>query len=317
MTLYDRMFELPIVPPLPALLDPPTQRAAVEATRKSTPSMRDTSLRGSEIYDISNVAALVRQRGMTPEDIAGELACLAPPFIKIWMEWDIGSVGPHPARRMGVSIQFVTREQMLSLNVSDPTIGKWFKQGTSLGLKWALMLREFVEFKPQPDMFLGTVRGPYSDTLIPLGERGEILGPPGRELWPNVTAREGKVIADHASVALYALALLNCDNVTDETHAPPAKLNKSRKKKGKQPLVRYKTIKIDPFATHAPARGASTGTGGKVARHKRAGGIRDYTQGKGLFGRVHGRFYFGPCLVGDANEGIVISDYSIEPSEKK
>ena len=105
------------------------------------------------------------------------------------------------------------------------------------------------------------------------------------------------------------LLLVCCKNITTETIFPPAKLNRKRKKKGKQPIFSYKTLIIKP-------------TGKKQESipkhlwdnriHLARGHFKTYTKENPLFGKITGRFWWQPHVRGRNHEGVVMKDYKIE-----
>ena len=315
---YDRIFEELICEPLPRTVDPIHQREIERTAPERTKHLREVA-RDAEVYEITNVANMVIDSEM---DIEKEIHCLAPPFPKVWMEWELRRYAgvSVPARRMGVFFtymgvrQFSDNRTHLDHEVLDELGTRLIDQGA----RWLLFVTDFLEFSAMPDMIVSPYRGSYSGSLLGLDEHGTPFDETCSVYHGAITRREAESIQSQRAIAFYALALLNCDNIESATTQPRGGLNKTRKKKGKKPLVRYHTIHVNPLKTPTVHKHSADGspTGRKMPRHKRAGGIRDYTKGNGLFGKIHGRFYFGPHLVGSAKEGIVVSDYSVDPEEK-
>lgn len=106
-----------------------------------------------------------------------------------------------------------------------------------------------------------------------------------------------------------ALLLLNCKNITTETHEAPSALNKARRNKGKQELFSYKTLKLivpqDKQDCHSK--------GGISLDHNRIhfcrGHFKEYTADAPLFGKITGLWWWQAHVRGQNRDGIVMKDY--------
>jgi len=109
-----------------------------------------------------------------------------------------------------------------------------------------------------------------------------------------------------------SLLLLNCKNITTETHEPPAALNKARRKKGKQELFTYKTLKlIVPQDKKGPhPKGDPSLDHNRI--HFCRGHFKEYTVEAPLFGRIIGLWWWQAHVRGKNRDGIVMKDYKVE-----
>lgn len=113
------------------------------------------------------------------------------------------------------------------------------------------------------------------------------------------------VVFYNAYVILCFIAALECSNVIEETNLAPIKLNKSRVKKGKEPLFDYKVLTLD---TKSKALNTNTSTTANTDRthtkreHLRRGHIRRYE---------HKTIWINPCVVGDKIKGSLKKDYLV------
>lgn len=105
------------------------------------------------------------------------------------------------------------------------------------------------------------------------------------------------------------LMFLNCRNIETIDNPPPEKLNKKRKKKGKQPLFTYKTLVIKPTGKQQQS----------VPRHLWEnrihlcrGHFKTYTAEAPLFGKYTGRYWWQPSVRGRSKDGVVMKDYQVE-----
>ena len=110
------------------------------------------------------------------------------------------------------------------------------------------------------------------------------------------------------------LSLLSCKNVTTEAVEPSVKLNKKRRKKGKEPLSIYKVLKLKPFGSAKAARSLPAGQAVNSSRlHLCRGHFKVFTEEAPLFGRITGRYWWQPQVRGSKSKGIVVKDYKLEP----
>lgn len=114
------------------------------------------------------------------------------------------------------------------------------------------------------------------------------------------------VVAD-AQYAMYVMrafcSAINCINVKRQEHARPAKLQKARAKRGKQPLFSYWTLRLDGKSDRGDDYG---GTHASPRVHLRRGHPRQYTPGKWTWVQAH--------AVGNKSLGVVHKDYTAGPA---
>jgi hypothetical protein len=109
------------------------------------------------------------------------------------------------------------------------------------------------------------------------------------------------------------MLLLSCKNIKAESVPPAEKLNKKRRKKCKQEMMEYKTLRLVLPKRDRPARaGAGNERDQRTARlHLCAGHFKTYTQDAPLFGKHTGRFWWQPHVRGDKDVGQVRKDYEV------
>ena len=120
-------------------------------------------------------------------------------------------------------------------------------------------------------------------------------------------------IADAASwfvyVILWSWLLLSCKNV-ELVESQPSHRTKKAQKDPTRVIHRELLVKNPPTARKKSASSRDDKRG--TAHHLRRGHFADYTKGKGLFGKYHGRYWIPPMMVGDRNFGTVIKSYRVE-----
>lgn len=128
---------------------------------------------------------------------------------------------------------------------------------------------------------------------------------------PVASAHIGDAHTTRFLTIALAMSLTNCGNVDQDIHHPPAKLQRARGRRGKPPLVSYRTLVIRPM-TRTGGTGPVDRSDAATRLHLRRGGFRDY-RANGLFGRDYLRrvFWFSPTLVGREEHGRIDKDYEV------
>jgi len=112
--------------------------------------------------------------------------------------------------------------------------------------------------------------------------------------------------------AFLATSFMHCRNIAINVVAPPPKLAKAARKRHGVPLVRFRTINIEPMRQVLRTEGRSHETGIKRALHICRGHFRTYSEEKPLFGRVSGTFFIPAHARGSASEGVVVPQYAVD-----
>lgn len=99
------------------------------------------------------------------------------------------------------------------------------------------------------------------------------------------------------------ISALHCSNVRQQEHAPSAKLQKARAKRGKAPLFSYWTLQLEGRSERGQDHG---GTHASPRVHLRRGHPRQYQPGKWTWVQAH--------AVGNRSAGMVHKDYSSGPA---
>ncbi len=289
------------------------------------------SLRTAEVILADNVSNYYYQG--TDQDywnILNDFPNCAPPFERVFIEWgpptvintDKGSIAPAKdlvdIRRFGCEI---ISSEIKPENVPFPkAFGmediRWVSEGTT-----------FIELR-SPSLLAPSigytwyVKKDGSIWLPSDSESGDLN--PKTITWPVHTDNKflaqslsanpalGQQMASHyLYVALLTLCFLNCKNTGLETYEPSERQNKSRVKKGKTPLLRYHILNIEPMKTILETEGDSKSVGLKKALHICRGHFKDFSHGKGLFGKFKGLYWWDAQVRGNSKQGFVDKDYRI------
>ena len=104
--------------------------------------------------------------------------------------------------------------------------------------------------------------------------------------------------------------LITCKNIGTVDNEPSDKLNKSRVKKGKQPIFTYKTLVIKPTSKRQESLEAQGLWENRI--HLCRGHFKEYSDEKPLFGKYTGRYWWQPSVRGRNTEGVVMKDYEVK-----
>lgn len=147
--------------------------------------------------------------------------------------------------------------------------------------------------------------------FTPLGEFGELWLNEAKKEYGDYERFVEEENYSEIVTALLFLDLLECKNIVTENILPPAKLNKKRQKKGKQPLLSYKTLVIKPTGKQQKSIPKHLW---ENRVHLCRGHFKTYTADAPLFGKYTGRYWWQPSVRGRNKKGVVVKDYHVEAS---
>lgn len=117
-------------------------------------------------------------------------------------------------------------------------------------------------------------------------------------------------------VSLLTVQFMHCKNVEIKENDPnkelPSRVRKHLEKKGKPPLDKYYTLEIEPMKKILKTEGNIGHNGLKMALHICRGHFKDFSNGKGLFGKHKGLYWWDSQVRGSKEHGNVIKDYEIK-----
>lgn len=116
--------------------------------------------------------------------------------------------------------------------------------------------------------------------------------------------------------ACLALSFMNCKNVRKVINEPDAPLSRKFEKRHGRPLQRFYTLQIEAMGEILRKEGKSEETGLRKALHICRGHFSDYSEGKGLFGKYHGRYWVPSHIRGKRAFGTVEKDYEVGSPSK-
>jgi hypothetical protein len=116
--------------------------------------------------------------------------------------------------------------------------------------------------------------------------------------------------------ALLTISFLHCKNVLLTDVQPPIKRvhNKAAKRRGEKDIIpmRYKVLDIKPMRQVLKNEGSEDTQGTSKALHICRGHFKHYENGRGLFGKYKGTYWFPEQTRGTLKQGLVDKDYRIK-----
>jgi hypothetical protein len=125
------------------------------------------------------------------------------------------------------------------------------------------------------------------------------------------------VLDTRTSVVLFALTLMNCKNISYAPHDPNKGVSlqkKGRCKKFKKAYIKYEILEIQPMKerkTNKTKSESPVEVENNHRLHTVRGHLKTYTAEKPLFGRLTGTYWWGDCIKGNAEIGIIEKDYNL------
>lgn len=265
-----------------------------------------------------------------------DFPCLAPPFELFWMEYeappticseDFGT-RPWPSHLpaavgglfFGFDVAEVVREgasnYLIEKLLSTSAPAEFRALIGSGAVRWIVCCD--LQFQVRKHHYLTDafrlVLGLDAAGLVASvdAERPAFYGSAPVDLPRDLLEQELTGCRNLANPFFLATSLMHCKNVSVEAVSHPPPVAKRRARAG-LPTIRYRTVNVEAIGRVLRAANEARRSGaGAPGVHIVRGHFKDYKEGAGLFGRLHGR-YFWPTLVrGSKASGVVMKGYNVE-----
>jgi hypothetical protein len=258
-----------------------------------------TMLTGAQMFSADNVAEyFYAVNSKEFWDSRYDFPCLAPPFLRMFIEWNRPSCiysnekgrssSAHLASKTGVLLSYV------------PTAFGWHLDGS-------LFVRNADK---------GLAVGVFLTYSMDIDRNGHAINDLKHNGSPGAWVSSKEVIDAQSAnwfPALLAVTFCNCKNVAKVQNVPSKELVNARDKKDR-PAFTYTTLRIDPMKEVLRKEGESEVTGLKKALHICRGHFAQY-EAKGLFGKHKGTFWVPQHVKGHQKHGVAIKTYDVQPKE--
>lgn len=277
----------------------------------------------AERFDITNVADYY-WTGTEQEtwDIRTDFPNTAPPFPLMWMEFKTSPITNSNGQLKPMPLLPPRAAVLLKSAEADE-----YKLPEA---KWVTEIITFIESEKQ----IGGVASIMVKAVLTTDKDGKpvIASWPFPERSPlhyfAMSDEVGKTLIDQqlrddvchsfwaiTAPALLAVCFMHCKNVELVARDPHAEHKGKRNRHGYH--VTYKELEITPMKKILRTQGRSESTGIQRALHICRGHFKDFSKGGGLFGKLHGTYWWGDMLRGHPEMGVVEKTYTINKPEEE
>lgn len=223
---------------------------------------------------------------------------LAPPFDACWFEHRMPSKIHSKTKGDTDCTRWVQGGRTGCLMVAvDPKDTKG--EGIPANVKWILWFEVFIDY----NLHGRFPQGPHGSIFYAIDAGGALVETPWMQTYCHPSQNE--VIKNFMTwlfPALLTICFLHCKNVAViENRTPKPLAKKYHDRTGLWPIA-YKTLVIEPLKQILRKEGRSGEVGLAKSMHICRGHFADYTEGKGLFGRYHGKFWIPQTVRGSRGE---------------
>ncbi len=279
--------------------------------KKCYPELRE-AMRDCVVIKFDEINKMYAEHEQDYWDVRNDFPCVAPPFEKIFFESKMptqyriktGMVGCDLGNRMGIFFD-------AAINQGNRIFPK---------SKWIINLMFFLDAENEIYPTLTLILGVTEDGIIEV-DHGKLRGLSAlmsrewKSLDVDVNKHQDRIIALkvwYLHPMLLALSFMHCKNVILMEHNPPYKVQQKRIKQNKAPLTKYYTLDITRPRAILKSEGNIDEVGLQRALHICRGHFKDYSKGKGLFGKYKGLYWWDSQVRGTEEAGRIEKDYNIK-----
>lgn len=261
----------------------------------------------SEVILIDNVAEYFWKSEKDKWDFEKDFPNLAPPFENIWMEYLMPS-----------GVLFFDGENKKHYS-NGTRVGVLFSSFdiTKSGAKWGLLMSLFLGNSERVNnhYFMYGLAIDKDGRIVKHGEEVQYMAMIPEEI--NATERVQKTYDElfvNVYPALLSISFLHCKNVEIIPRKSDDKKNEKRNRNSSK--IKYKVLEIEPMKKVLREEGKSESLGLKQSLHICRGHFKDFSKGKGLFGKFKEMYWWDSQVRGNIENGIVVKEYEVNaPNE--
>ena len=224
---------------------------------------------------------------------------LAPPFEQFWCEHKMPRVLESKERGRTEVSRLIGQNgrQGVLVTALDPAAQAVAGGGTiPPECKWLLWMDLFIDYDfghhQRPD-------GPHGAIFALIDAEGRMLEAPWMQSYAELADKAlMKSLMTWLHPTLLSVCFLHCKNVKVEDQEVPKPLAKKYHQKTGQWPTKYRTLVIEPLKQILRHEGGSDRHGLARAMHICRGHFADYTEGRGLFGKYHGKYWIPATVRG-------------------
>lgn len=292
-------------------------------------------IRGATVVDASDVFSSININSVS-EQYWKDVPSFAPPFHNMLIEARIPNSNPFYACGLRLVVQPDAKKGLWNLmhfyedmkggapgGLTHDELGKMYNLiiDGSPDMKWTMGIEVWVE--PQKgNPFVAAMSWIVVNADGTMAKTMRIWVPTESYFSTNTSQEEAVQMMDTLEALLYpltySLSLINCKNVELIDTVPPPKLSQRHQKEHGEPLVIFKTIKVNPMRVmkHSTDLNAPKDHSVKPEADQPLsiwrGHFKDYRDGKGLFGKFKSIYWWDQHVRGSIENGAVIKDYDVQ-----
>jgi hypothetical protein len=266
--------------------------------------------------------------------------CVVPPFASTFVSTERYSIPGAPFRRAGMLLirrPILDEQHSTFLDFLKNEFVEWQSRLhlQRQGVRWIVYAIPFI------DGYEGNLIEPLISALFPIMDSGEWfrytdhsevhiavttnLKPLARQpirkeqldLWSKVYH---DLMWRLLPPALLTLSFIHCRNVEIIEHdpTPTRQLRRQSQRRQEQtgfPLIRFRTIQIEPIKRVLHEEGRIHEVGLAQALHICRGHFKDFREGPGLFGKHHDVYWWNDHRRGTLEQGAILKDYKAPPPQ--
>jgi hypothetical protein len=274
------------------------------------------------------------------EDITAAFPTIVPPFESTFITANNGRWGDVGGVLFVRRPIMESQHESFSRYISQDSMGTSRLELQKAGVRWMVYALPFVQY-------VARIYPPYVGALLPIMEDGRWYA--GREDQPRYfcMVRDDDSIANMEHVeefkddkpelwqdifsklmhvwvmpALLTLSFIHCRNVEVIEHDPTPTRQLRRQSQRRQektgfPLIRFRTVEIEPVKRVLHEEGRISEVGLAQALHICRGHFKDFREGEGLFGKHHEVYWWNDHRRGTLEKGAILKDYRAPLDSRK
>lgn len=292
---------------------------------------------GSTIVSANNVSKFLYEGTDKEEWKFSDFPCVTPPFDTMFVQWNtpdkivsdkFGIITGHRIiKTYGILIRALKIDGRLPEAIRDndrlnkfreyEAKGKWLNAGTVYQHVYDGRIQYLFSI-----MWMNDQNGAIFD--LDNGKTSILFMVPNDEMQMMIEHfGSEKDLAHSLEAVMYVpfltLSFMHCKNTILQTQTHSEKLQKARRSNGKKILLTYKVLDIGPVRSILKSAGKMGEVGLKRSLHFCRGHFKDFreeTGSAGLYGKYHGLFWWDMHKRGNAEKGIIVKDYNVNPNSE-
>jgi hypothetical protein len=278
--------------------------ARKKLARKGAPAAENylANIAGNEVqkFLIDNVRAIM------PEKIRlQEIPRIAPPYPKMWFEWDVCLKFDAGEDLFGMNVRQGVYVEATKTEIGWDTIFLCFTRSSNILIPLPLSLRYVIPRDGRiPEDGLDSAYGVNGSSSYLLPKE-----PGGLEPYSD------RMFVEFIVPIFFTFGLLHCKNIVaiEKGGRNPNVKNRRHRSKG----TKHYVLDVIPSQNIHRTEYERPAQGSAQRMHFRRGHFKEYTAEKPLFGKYIGSYWWEAHVAGSANIGEIRKDYRILPMQQE